>query len=369
MLDSRTPIFGALLSISLLALPALPQARDPLPVPDLPGLKTLKCDFHTHTVFSDGDVWPTTRIAEAWRDGLDVIALTDHAGYNPHEKDVPVNLARPPALAKELADWWGLLVIPGAEVAEGDIHYNALFLADPNALRGVDLAEALRRAKAQHAFVFWNHPGWKQTPEWFPLVASLHREGLFQGIELVNGTTFYREAFPWVEEHGLAIVANSDVHAPVPVDYAPRSRPITLVFASSASLTGVREALFAHRTSAWVNGQVWGDERYLRGLWEGAVKVEGAFQGKHEGDTVAVLRLRNHSAIPFDLRAGKGPAWLRVTPVELPAERIAGLWLQVAANAPTGPQRVEIELEVANLHTEPARNLTVRLLVDLKLGN
>ena len=29
--------------------------------PDIPGYKTLKCDFHTHTVFSDGSVWPDIR--------------------------------------------------------------------------------------------------------------------------------------------------------------------------------------------------------------------------------------------------------------------------------------------------------------------
>ena len=60
------------------------QERDPLPVPDLPGWKTLKGDFHLHTVFSDGEVWPTVHVREAWRDGLDVIALTDHVEYRPH---------------------------------------------------------------------------------------------------------------------------------------------------------------------------------------------------------------------------------------------------------------------------------------------
>ncbi|MHC4330495.1 MAG: hypothetical protein ACYSWW_20505 [Planctomycetota bacterium] len=32
--------------------------------PDILGYKTLKCDFHMHTVFSDGQVWPTTRVDE-----------------------------------------------------------------------------------------------------------------------------------------------------------------------------------------------------------------------------------------------------------------------------------------------------------------
>ena len=37
--------------------------------PDIPGYKTLKCDFHQHTVFSDGSVWPSIRVQEAIRDG------------------------------------------------------------------------------------------------------------------------------------------------------------------------------------------------------------------------------------------------------------------------------------------------------------
>ncbi len=33
--------------------------------PDIPGYKTLLCDFHQHTVFSDGSVWPNIRVQEA----------------------------------------------------------------------------------------------------------------------------------------------------------------------------------------------------------------------------------------------------------------------------------------------------------------
>ena len=47
-------------------------------IPDIPGYMTLKCDFHMHKVFSDGKVWPTVRVAEALKEGLDAIALTDH---------------------------------------------------------------------------------------------------------------------------------------------------------------------------------------------------------------------------------------------------------------------------------------------------
>lgn len=51
----------------------------------------MKCNLHTHTVFSDGLVRPTVRIDEAYREGLDVIAITEHIEYRPHEEDVKAN--------------------------------------------------------------------------------------------------------------------------------------------------------------------------------------------------------------------------------------------------------------------------------------
>jgi 3',5'-nucleoside bisphosphate phosphatase len=41
-----------------------------------------------HTIFSDGDVWPTVRVQEAYMEGLDVIAITDHIERNPSKKFV-----------------------------------------------------------------------------------------------------------------------------------------------------------------------------------------------------------------------------------------------------------------------------------------
>lgn len=45
------------------------QRRNEIQVPDLDGYTTLKCDFHMHSVFSDGLVWPTVRVDEAY--GMD----------------------------------------------------------------------------------------------------------------------------------------------------------------------------------------------------------------------------------------------------------------------------------------------------------
>jgi len=60
-----------------------------LDFPNMLGYKILKCDFHQHTVFSDGDVWPSIRVRESLMDNLDAISLTEHIEYQPHLGDIP----------------------------------------------------------------------------------------------------------------------------------------------------------------------------------------------------------------------------------------------------------------------------------------
>jgi 3',5'-nucleoside bisphosphate phosphatase len=356
-----------LLALVLAAAPAAAQHRDALPVPDLPGYRTLKCDFHTHTVFSDGEVWPTTRVVEAWREGLDAIAITDHAGYNPHEKDLKPDLERPHAIALPLAEQLGLILVPGVEIAERDFHCNALFVTDVNAFFNLGMAEALEVARKQDAFVFWNHPGWKETPQWEPPASTLYERGLIQGFELANETTVYEEAFPWAREYHLAIFANSDIHVPTTSFYTPRERPVTLVFVRTANLAGIREALLARRTAAWVNGEVWGAEEHLAGLWQGAVWVENPEVRLKPGDRLA-LRLHNRSAIPFRIRVTGVPSWLRIGDVEVRPEGVVGVVLSVSKNAPPGTHEVELDTEVGNLHITPERNLSVRLPLRIEIS-
>ncbi|MGB5378434.1 MAG: hypothetical protein WBN26_10660, partial [Muriicola sp.] len=64
-------------------------ASHALTYPDIPGFITLKTDLHQHTVFSDGEVWPSIRVMEALRENLDAISLTEHLEYQPHKADIP----------------------------------------------------------------------------------------------------------------------------------------------------------------------------------------------------------------------------------------------------------------------------------------
>ena len=66
-----------------------PKFNRKIEFPDLSGYKTLICDLHMHSVFSDGSVWPDIRVQEANRDGLDVIAVTEHIEYQPWKEDIP----------------------------------------------------------------------------------------------------------------------------------------------------------------------------------------------------------------------------------------------------------------------------------------
>lgn len=356
-------LLSSFLLVILLSWSGVAQTRDPLPVPGIPGYKTLKGDFHLHTVVSDGEVWATTRLAEAWRDGVDVISITDHSDYNPHKDDVKIDLNRPYELLRPLAERAGIILIPGIELAEGDTHCNALFVKDANTLRGTKLIEGLQRARSQDAFVFWNHPGWKKTAEWFPLIAEAHDRKLLDGMELINGSTFYPEAYPWVEQKSLTILSNSDAHAPMAPAQPGNPRPLTLIFAKSADLAGVREAMFQRRTAAWMGGEVWGAETYLAGLFKGAVKLENPELTIRRGAAGPSLRISNESALPFKVHAVKMPGWLRTlgSDIELRRQSIVAGAAAAAKNAPLGLQRVDLVLEITNLHVGPGKNLVVTL--------
>jgi len=138
------------------------RARDEVKIPDIPGYVTLKCDFHLHTVFSDGRVWPTIRAEEAWQEGLDAFAITDHIEGQRYGDDVKKDLNRSYELAQSAAKNSGLMVIRGAEITRPmpPGHLNAIFLKDVRPLDTKEWEDAIKVANEQKAFVFWNHPGW-----------------------------------------------------------------------------------------------------------------------------------------------------------------------------------------------------------------
>jgi hypothetical protein len=183
------------------------QRRNEIQVPDLDGYTTLKCDFHMHSVFSDGLVWPTVRVDEAYRDGLDAISLTEHIEYRPHKQDVVSDHNRSFDLCREQAEKLGILLIKGSEItrAMAPGHFNAIFLSDSNPLEQKDYKDAFREAKKQGAFMFWNHPGWDSqqpdTTKWWPK----HKSALLFGFTKSILVVFL---FQWIgirQEDGIKV--------------------------------------------------------------------------------------------------------------------------------------------------------------------
>ena len=85
-----------------------------------------------HTVFSDGNVWPTVRIDEALRDGLDAISITDHLEYSPKKDFIPVDHNAAWKIAEGYAKERNLILVHGAEITRKmpPGHFNALFITD-----------------------------------------------------------------------------------------------------------------------------------------------------------------------------------------------------------------------------------------------
>ena len=298
-------------------------------IPDIKDYKTLKGDFHIHTVFSDATVWPVTRVHEAIWEGLDVIAMTEHIDTR-HQKMVnngtfvkeKCDRDYSYKLAKKAAGK-NLLVIHGGEITRLGMppgHFNCLFVKDNddicNAAEQFDhdhvlaMEAGLKEARKQGAFLMWNHPNWcKQAPN-ETVMHKAHKkilkEGYMDAIEIYNMACGYTpEGHKWALDNNLAMLGNSDCHAPffMEVDYLHGAhRPVTLVFAKEKSLAGVREALDARRSAVFAEGTVWGREQELRPLLEACLVVKSTMFKEKE----IVIEFENVSSIPVTLEKGSG---------------------------------------------------------------
>jgi len=116
--------------------------RQEILIPGIPGYITLKCDFHIHTVFSDGSVWPPVRVSEAWENGLDAISITDH--IEGHPKKMPGQKRTQYEVALPIALTTGIILVRGGEISRSmpPGHFNALFLKDVDALDVPDVMDA-----------------------------------------------------------------------------------------------------------------------------------------------------------------------------------------------------------------------------------
>lgn len=277
--------------------------RQHLRIPDIGGYITLKCDFHVHSAISDGQVWPVGRVNEAWNDGLDVIAMTDHIEVHKNADIIKCDLNKPYELAKARGDMIGLMVIPGAEITRRKPlgHICTLFIEDANKLDVEDEMQAVEEAVRQGAFLLWNHPGYPdKKSNIYPVHERLIAEGKLRGIEVFNKTESYPRAFDYAVQYGLTPFANSDIHYMSGNIYPVRgSRPMTLVFATERTPEAVREALLAGRTLACFDDNLMGREEYIGQMVDAALEIRFIRQVNKTKRTFEIV---NKSDLRFAVR-------------------------------------------------------------------
>jgi hypothetical protein len=306
------------------------QKRNVISIPDVKEYKVLKCDFHMHTVFSDGTVWPNIRLQEAWEEGIDAIALTDHMEGHPHRNEVSTDNNRPHEIIKNDAAKSNIILIKGTEVTRQTPpgHFNAIFAGDvsgyvtDNSSNEKD-KEAVMKAASQDAFIFWNHPGWKPniegSYEWIPFVDDLYKNKALHGIEVFNGFGFHMKALDWCIDKGLTVMGNTDVHNLIRHTYDLEHdyvhRTMTLVFARERSAESIREALEAGRTVAWAGKYLAGKEENVRNLFNACVETGRSHYSEKPktGNVMKYYEVRNNSDLYFELELRSGKATPKFT--------------------------------------------------------
>lgn len=327
--------------------------RVEITLPVVNGYTVLKCDFHTHTVFSDGLVWPTYRVREAWIQGMDVLAITDHIEYRPFKEYVGGDLNTSHELALPVAQQYGIMLVKGTEVTrkQGVIgHFNALFIKDANPIDQSDPEKALQTAYDQGAFIMYNHPGWAlDTCLLTEFQQAMIDKGIVKGIEVFNNNEFYPRALSWSRDQKLTVFATSDVHGTINEDlgvpYSAATRPMTLVFVKEKNQEAVREALENGRTLAYFYDNVAGEEKWLKSLFLASVKLEKILKK----EKTSFYRMTNLSGINYTFTIGTAQYMLD-----------AGSSIQITVPA----NQREVSLEVLNMHYYEGRHPVVSMVLE-----
>ncbi len=371
-----------LLLLSCLMSTALPVAaqflhRARLHIPDLPGYHTLKCDFHVHTVFSDGEVWPESSIREAWAEGLDALAFTDHIEWLPHRADVDSGYNRAWEISRNQAEAMGVIVFNGAEITREMPmgHLNAIGLQDASELLVRDSLAAAAIAHQQGAFLIYNHP--YDSLSWTSVHTQLLRQGMLGGIEVVNENVYSPWAHRWCLEHDLAMIGTSDTHYPLSMLYETSGFPyrsMTLVFARTRDEAGILEALQARRTAVLYKGTVIGREAQLRPLAEASLQVQPHFFIDLASDySEGYYLIENLSSIPIRIKVLQAPAMLSMDrEFIIPAGKTAAMWVSLQyGNGIDSPQpgrySFSVPCEISNFLLAPGQAMPYSLPMEVEI--
>jgi hypothetical protein len=377
--------------------------------PDTENYLTITSDLHTHSVFSDGHVWPNIRVAEAMKDKLDAIAITEHLEYQPHIRYIP-NKNRNIAFleAKKAAEESDLIVIAGSEITREmpPGHLNAVFIKDANTLFNIDESllpearrrmseavniedlsdeelevadqyalgnlyspfEALEEAKRQGAFIFWNHPMWgSQANDGVSRLTEMHKQmiakDLIHGIEVVNTNEYSEEALQIALDNNLAIIGTSDVHELIEWDYDSSKnehRPVTLILSEERNQNSIKEALLDRRTIVFYKNKLIGKEENLVPLLN---SILGFKSLGYRGDT-SILRVEisNNSSSDMTLKNLSAYNFSRSDDyIFIPKNETKTIMVKTLEAI----KAVELKFEILNAITAPKKHAIIEATIEL----
>jgi histidinol phosphatase-like PHP family hydrolase len=346
---------------SLLSMASFPQ-RKILHLPSVPGYVTLTCDFHEHTVFSDGEVWPTVRLDEAERNGFDVIAFTDHIEYVPHQEYLKSDLNAAWKITQSEAEKRALIVVHGAEITRKmpPGHFNALFINDAEKLKNDDFMKQMQEAIDQGAFIQMNHPGWKgQRPDGIPRLDSIHHVLLakkwIHAMEIYNSTESYPDVMDWCLKYNITMTGNMDIHGPYTSEYEGKSHaPMTLVFAKSKTEEDLKEALLAGRSLVWWDDTLAGKKELAKEFFLNSLEFGKVY---FQNEKNSYRKITNKTDISYTIlikTTGIGNTPLRIA---VPSNSSVALRLPKGA----GP---DLKIEVENIVVAKNEKLAIEVKLD-----
>jgi len=396
MLEGKTDMMRKiqmfLLLVASLVTPLVLAQEKPrnerLNLPDIPGYMTLKADFHLHTVFSDGHVWPTFRVKEAQLDGLDVISLTEHIDYEGYPKELAYQRERAYAIALEAAAKTEVLVIRGVEISPRvpPYHHNALFIKNVDQIpydymkdtqhtfvmkeniKRSELMAPFLEVEKQGGMVFYNHPSykWWDTKDTL-LFTDFHQElldkGILGGVEVANSGRYNPIAHELAETYNLTLFSNSDEHYDIARRYQNSHRPMTLVFAKEKTEAAIQDAILNRRTLAYFREYLVGRFPEADAFFKASISVT-VEKGKSKYASILKVHLSNTTDIPYRIRC-KTPYVIEDLPLGqlfLPPNETTTIVLNPVWKFPT---QLTLEVVVENMLISPDEALKTTLEIPI----
>ena len=330
----------------------------------------ISSDLHIHTVFSDGEVWPSIRIKEARRDSLDLISMTEHLEYLSYKNDLKItdrnrsyNISK--ALLKKDEP---LIIVNGSEITKPmpPGHFNAIFVKDVNPLLNSDGEKSMIEANKQGAFVFWNHPNWIENRDdgiakFDEIHQRLLEKKLFHGIEVVNEHTYSEEALALALDNNLTIMGTSDIHGLIDWTFdkeKKQHRPITFILSKNRTIKSIRDALFNQKTFVWHRDILIGKEENISPVVSENLKITSLGYYKK----IVTIKIQNKSVVPFKLRyLGDYTFHKNSSILEIPARGE----LLVTIKTKEILTSIKMSFEVLNVITAPKKNLVIKKNINL----